>query len=165
MIQTRVTRESVDLLDEFLGMQSKIVSESEEGSTRESGKESESGIEIKQESSKNQERKNTLEITHTPTTLIILICAHAKRDKRCGILSDILLAEFEKVLFDLNLQDKVRVYGCSHVGGHKYAGNVLVWPQGDVYGRVTACHVRALVEECVLGKKVLKELWRGRVES
>ena len=65
--------------------------------------------------------------------------------------------------FQKGIVDNTLVYGCSHVGGHKYAGNVLVYPPGDVYGRVNTCHVKNIVEESVLGDKVIKELWRGRI--
>jgi len=33
----------------------------------------------------------------------------------------------------------------SHIGGHKYAGNVIVYPSGTWYGRVTPCHVPHLL--------------------
>lgn len=59
------------------------------------------------------------------------------------------------------------VLGCSHVGGHKFAGNVIVYgPQGGHwYGRVKPCHAEQIVETHILGGKVLKELWRGRMEQ
>jgi len=96
---------------------------------------------------------------------IVLICAHKKRDKRCSSSAELLIAEFERVLNELGCAGSIGVYGCSHVGGHKYAGNVIVYPQGDWYGRVSPCHVHFLVKEAVLGKKIVKDLWRGRCGS
>lgn len=57
------------------------------------------------------------------------------------------------------------MYPTSHVGGHKYAGNVIVYNKNmkgaDWYGRVTACHVEAIVRAAMEGK-VVQELLRGK---
>ena len=78
-------------------------------------------------------------------------------------MADFLIKEFESVIKAQGLEDQVGVYGCSHVGGHKYAGNVIVYPSGDWYGRVLPCHVEFLVEEAVEKQSIVKELWRGRI--
>lgn len=60
----------------------------------------------------------------------IFICAHRQRDERCGycgsVLVDLLRQEFAKAA-EANPKIQVSVYPCSHVGGHIYAGNVLVF--------------------------------------
>lgn len=33
-----------------------------------------------------------------------------------------------------------------HLGGHQYAGNVIVYPSGRWYGRVLTCHVPLLID-------------------
>ncbi|KII95793.1 hypothetical protein PLICRDRAFT_34741 [Plicaturopsis crispa FD-325 SS-3] len=58
------------------------------------------------------------------------------------------------------------VLKCSHVGGHKYAGNCTIYtPRGAGvwYGRVTPHEVPAIVRETVLGGRVLPALLRGGV--
>lgn len=30
----------------------------------------------------------------------------------------------------------VHLWECSHIGGHKYAGNIIVYPEGDWYGNL-----------------------------
>ncbi|RPD81227.1 Sucraseferredoxin-like protein [Lentinus tigrinus ALCF2SS1-7] len=53
---------------------------------------------------------------------------------------------------------------CSHVGGHKYAGNVIInTPQGVSiwYGRVTPHEVDAIVKETIIGGRILPALLRG----
>ncbi|EJF61143.1 hypothetical protein DICSQDRAFT_61143 [Dichomitus squalens LYAD-421 SS1] len=53
---------------------------------------------------------------------------------------------------------------CSHIGGHKYAGNVIInTPRGVSvwYGRVTPHEVDAIVRETIIGGKVLPPLLRG----
>lgn len=52
----------------------------------------------------------------------------------------------------------------SHMGGHKFAGNCIVYlPQGACvwYGRVTPHTVEAVVKDTILGGKVLPALLRG----
>mmetsp|Transcript_26538 Transcript_26538/g.61955 ORF Transcript_26538/g.61955 Transcript_26538/m.61955 type:complete len:256 (-) Transcript_26538:45-812(-) len=86
--------------------------------------------------------------------LNVFICAHTKRDERCGYCGPALL--------DAMKQQQIagRVRKCSHVGGHIYAGNVVVFPdasRGDFYGYVTPGNVRSVVS----GWARKSELWRG----
>jgi (2Fe-2S) ferredoxin len=57
----------------------------------------------------------------------------------------------------------VTVRRTSHVGGHAFAGNVLIYPSGDWYGFVTPADVSRLVEDHLAGGKVVTDLWRGRM--
>ncbi|KAJ3375736.1 hypothetical protein GGF31_002940 [Allomyces arbusculus] len=94
----------------------------------------------------------------------VLVCAHKKRDSRCGESGPILIREFHRVIdrdFP-DLHDQVAVYGTSHIGGHKFAGTLIMYPSGDWYGRVHTCDVTTLVQEQVRGGHTVKKLWRGR---
>ena len=67
----------------------------------------------------------------------VLICTHNSRDTRCGIIGPIINKLFTQNLSskgllhpenpDESIRGKVRVGNISHIGGHKYAGNVIVW--------------------------------------
>jgi len=61
----------------------------------------------------------------------VFVCTHKMRDKRCGVLGLILAEQFQKSLRDRQLDGKVTVRKISHVGGHKYAGNIILYPSGD----------------------------------
>ncbi|KAJ3035272.1 hypothetical protein HK097_004247, partial [Rhizophlyctis rosea] len=92
------------------------------------------------------------------------------RDKRCGVAGPILVSEFRKAAIELNMADQIVVMGVSHFGGHKFAGNVIVYHRnpkinGNWYGRVSACHVRPILISTVREGKVFKRLWRGRMED
>ena len=115
----------------------------------------------------------------------ILICTHNSRDTRCGIIGPMLNQLFTDYLSskgllhpedpDIGMRGKVRVGNISHIGGHKYAGNVIVylppekdnWNQGGKgiwYGRVGGqTDVERIVDETVLGGKIIQELLRGGV--
>eukprot|EP00659_Diplonema_papillatum_P000582 gene582-877_t len=87
-----------------------------------------------------------------------LACAHTQRDPRCGycgaVLADLAAARDE---------DGLVVGKVSHVGGHRFAGNALVYDeQGlDWFGFVTPKNLgAALAKEW---SPALFERWRGRV--
>ena len=59
---------------------------------------------------------------------------------------------------------RVLILRNSHIGGHKFAGNVIIYfPTGNGvwYGRVSTHEVQAVVESTIIGGKVLPKLLRG----
>ncbi|OLN85035.1 Altered inheritance of mitochondria protein 32 [Colletotrichum chlorophyti] len=138
--------------------------------------------------------------------VMVLICGHGGRDMRCGITGPILREEFEKrfegagvrvlkgavevkeaqgvdVLEGARGKEEVsaRVGLISHIGGHKFAGNVIVYippglknaggekhplaGKGIWYGRVEPKHVEGIVKETVLGGKVIEDMFRGGIDQ
>lgn len=131
-----------------------------------------------------------VDINHSPT---ILICGHAGRDMRCGAMAPVLETEFQRVLKtqgfesadnDGNTVDDpnhAHLARISHVGGHKYAGNVIVYippkmtlrnssephplaGKGIWYGRIEPKHVEGIVAETILGGKVVSDHFRGGID-
>ncbi|KAI9020909.1 Sucrase/ferredoxin-like-domain-containing protein [Phycomyces nitens] len=102
---------------------------------------------------------------------VILVCTHTMRDKRCGVLGPLIVDEFKRVLEEKNLlkntkKGGVEVWGTSHFGGHKFAGNIIIHQKGlggHMYGNVRQCHVEDLVDRHIINQKVVRELWRGQV--
>ncbi|KAI9252901.1 Sucrase/ferredoxin-like-domain-containing protein [Phascolomyces articulosus] len=100
---------------------------------------------------------------------VVLVCTHTMRDKRCGVLGPLLVEEFRKVLSEQGLlkgqeKGRVEVWGVSHFGGHKFAGNLIIHQKclgGHMYGNVRQCHVPSIVDRHIINHKVIKELWRG----
>lgn len=74
-----------------------------------------------------------------PHAAVILLCSQRTRDARCGQSAPLLRREFERHLRALGLQRDlddnrpggVGIYFISHVGGHKYAANVIVYRRRD----------------------------------
>ena len=112
----------------------------------------------------------------------VLICSHGSRDARCGVIGPILHKlftdhlEYRGLLHpenpDISLHGKVRVGNISHIGGHKFAGNVIIyippehnWNDGGKgiwYGRVGGqADVERIVNETILQGRVIDELFRG----
>jgi len=56
----------------------------------------------------------------------------------------------------------------SHIGGHKYAGNVIVYRNtgstsfGDWYGYVNVKDVSRLLESSIVKGEIVQDLYRGR---
>lgn len=57
----------------------------------------------------------------------VFVCAHGSRDKRCGVCGPVLIEKLKEGIQSRGLNDKVFVSACSHVGGHKYAGNLIIY--------------------------------------
>jgi len=61
---------------------------------------------------------------------------------------------------------KVLILRNSHNGGHKYAGNMLIYTSSQAgvwYGRATTHNVEPIVHSTILGGKILPSLLRGGV--
>jgi hypothetical protein len=101
----------------------------------------------------------------------VFICAHGSRDKRCGVCGPPLRERFNQEIALRGLGEQVFVNYCSHIGGHKYAGNVIVFRpdggsggcSGHWYGYVTPDDVPEIVEKHIGLGEVVDRLWRGQM--
>lgn len=60
---------------------------------------------------------------------ILLVCTNGKRDACCALRGRALMSA-------LAADHAERTWECSHLGGHRFAGNLVCLPHGLVYGRV-----------------------------
>ena len=101
---------------------------------------------------------------------IILLCSHTRRDARCGITAPLIKKEFDRHLRKHGLHRDadderpggVGVYFVSHVGGHKFAANILIYRKKDQQmiwlARVKPEHCEGIVKYTILqGKLVYPE--------
>jgi len=145
-----------------------------------------------------------------PYHATIHICSHKKRDRRCHVTTDPIIAALthaieemgdtwhvdtrgdEESLFesyrikpndseesiisrkkeliaqsrnaDDDADKHVGIFKVSHVGGHKFAGQVIIWlPNGTSiwYGRVTTQDCKVIVEETLKRGRIVADLMRG----
>lgn len=83
-----------------------------------------------------------LSLTDCPHSAVILMFSQRTRDVRCGQSAPLLRKEFERLLRPLglyrDLHDErpggVGIYFISHVGGHKYSANVMVYRRPNAFG-------------------------------
>ncbi|HEX8097628.1 MAG TPA: sucrase ferredoxin [Pyrinomonadaceae bacterium] len=84
---------------------------------------------------------------------LYLVCTHGKRDKCC--------AKFGYPLYKSLKQMHASVWQSSHVGGDRFAANLVCFPHGLFYAHVTEASSRAILEEYGRRRLVL-EKYRGR---
>ena len=96
----------------------------------------------------------------------VMICGHASRDSRCGYCGPKLATEFIKQRKKATNFD---VYQCSHLGGHHFAGNVIIFNEsgGHWLGYVRPSDVPKLISIYLNGSSKNSEQrtprWRGAI--
>eukprot|EP01121_Diplochlamys_sp_Union-15-3_P000102 TRINITY_DN10093_c0_g1_i2.p1 TRINITY_DN10093_c0_g1~~TRINITY_DN10093_c0_g1_i2.p1 ORF type:complete len:126 (+),score=21.94 TRINITY_DN10093_c0_g1_i2:349-726(+) len=93
----------------------------------------------------------------------LFVCSHKARDIRCGECGPKVYEAILKEITERKLKNEVEIAQCSHVGGHEYAGNLLCYPNGDWFGRLTAEDIPSLFDEYISKGKILTTKWRGRM--
>jgi len=86
---------------------------------------------------------------------VFVVCTHGKRDRCC--------AKYGHPLYD-GLKGKIDpewVWQSTHVGGDRFAGNVVVLPEGLYFGRVEDGDLDPLLDSYFEGRIYL-DLYRGR---
>ena len=83
-----------------------------------------------------------------------LVCTNGARDPCCAIRGPAVAQALDRVR-------PGQVYECSHLGGHRFAANVLVLPDGLCFGRLDARAAPTLVDALDEGQLPLEHL-RGR---
>lgn len=82
------------------------------------------------------------------------VCTNGQRDLCCARFGLPVYAGLRERLGE-------RVWQVTHLGGHRFAPNVLVLPQGAVYGRVHEAHLDDFVADIESGRLAVPHL-RGR---
>jgi len=86
---------------------------------------------------------------------LVLVCTHGARDCRCGTSGGALFDALRRELElrrqnsreeDDQIWERIRLGEVAHVGGHKYAANVLAFPVGDWLGNLRAEHAAAVLD-------------------
>ena len=82
------------------------------------------------------------------------VCTNGQRDLCCSRYGLPAWTRLDEIAGE-------RAWQTTHVGGHRFAPNVLVLPQGALYGRVTEAEVPGFAETVEAGRLSLEHL-RGR---
>ena len=86
---------------------------------------------------------------------LFLVCTHGKHDPCC--------ARYGRPLYEA-LRDELEpewAWQCSHIGGDRFAGNLVCLPEGLYYGRVDREAAGAVLDEH-FGGRILLDHYRGR---
>ena len=85
---------------------------------------------------------------------LLLVCTNGKRDACCALRGRALTT----ALADDHAE---RTWECTHLGGHRFAGNFVCLPHGIVYGRVGPAEGPRLADSYLAGR-LDPDLLRGR---
>jgi hypothetical protein len=85
---------------------------------------------------------------------LYLVCTNGKHDACCAEHGLPVARELAALLPD-------RVWECSHVGGDRFAGNLVCLPEGSFYGHLDPASARSVVDAHEDGR-ILLDHWRGR---
>jgi len=86
---------------------------------------------------------------------LFLVCTHGKRDRCC--------ARYGRPLYDAlcEVAEDDRVWQTTHVGGDRFAGNLVCLPEGLYFGRVGPGDAWQVLEE-LLARRIHLDRYRGR---
>ncbi|KFK27166.1 hypothetical protein AALP_AA8G344000 [Arabis alpina] len=100
----------------------------------------------------------------------VFVCCHGSRDRRCGVCGPSLVSRFREEIELHCPRSEVSVSPCSHIGGHKYSGDVIIYGlntnqrvTGHWYGCVTLEDVPLLLEQHINKGEIVDRLWRGEM--
>ena len=85
---------------------------------------------------------------------LYLVCTNGKRDACCAKFGLPVFGSFQRIV-------RNTVWQTTHVGGHRFAANILCFPYGILYGRVSVEDVKSIVDSFQQGE-ILIEKHRGR---
>lgn len=103
-----------------------------------------------------------IEVSIDPNQAYVFLCSHRTRDKRCGITAPLIKKEIDLHTRELGYYrdsgddrpDGVKVGFINHIGGHKYAANVIIYLKRSGkniwLARVNPNNVKPIVDECIL---------------
>ena len=88
------------------------------------------------------------------TDPVVLVCTHARHDACCGMRGRPVAAALAEAHPDL-------VWECTHVGGHRFAANLVLPLDGTYYGRVEAETVVDVVDAHLKKSEISADHVRG----
>lgn len=114
------------------------------------------------------EAKGVLSVDRS-SEYFIFVCAHLTRDKRCGYCG-LVLVDLMQVAVQAMAKagsPNISVLPCSHVGGHIYAGNVLVYSRfgGVCFGLFTPDDVEVLISSLLEDKGAVPPSLSSRIRG
>lgn len=107
-----------------------------------------------------------------PNQAHVFLCSHRTRDKRCGVTAPIIKKEMDIYLRDLGLYRDhgdnrpggVNISFINHIGGHKYAANIIIYLRKSGkniwLARCKPNNCRPIIDECILSNG---KVWPDKV--
>lgn len=85
---------------------------------------------------------------------LLMVCGHNLRDRRCGLMTSEILSQKSFI-------QQYNVGIVSHIGGHKFAGNIIMYTRSKVDNATTSVWFRHVTPQVL--PTILQELKNGRI--
>lgn len=85
---------------------------------------------------------------------LVLVCTHGAHDGCCAVAGSAVYKELLK-------KEGVSAWRTTHVGGHRFAANLIMLPEGIYYGRVNGGNLDDVVSSHLRGE-IFLDCYRGR---
>ena len=109
-----------------------------------------------------------IKITNFESEKILMVCGHNQRDRRCGIMTNEIISKK-----DLKEVGKYDLGVVSHIGGHKFAGNIAIYMKNKndeneiktntIWFRHVTPEVLDLILKQLEEGKIIQEFYRGSI--
>jgi hypothetical protein len=90
---------------------------------------------------------------------LYLVCTHGKRDKCCAKFGYALYKSLRAGRGDA---EREQIWQSSHIGGDRFAANLICFPHGLFYAHVTADAGQTILAEYEQGRRLVLTGYRGR---
>lgn len=129
-------------------------------------------IEARENSTEPPSQVQGYTVDKSTSRAYVFLCSHRTRDKRCGVTAPLMKREMDYRLRETGhyrdvgdeTPDGVHVTYVNHVGGHKFAANVIIYlKSGEIIwlAKCTPANAQPIIDETVLGGgKVWSDLVR-----
>ena len=86
----------------------------------------------------------SVDVGHAQADPLVGVCTNGRRDPCCAVLG-------RPIAMSLAERFGSRIYEISHLGGHRYAGTMVVLPTGYLYGTLDPDSAAEVVEKAIVG--------------
>lgn len=104
---------------------------------------------------KRLQTKDFSQFNHSkaPFAKLLLVCIHGSRDRRCFEHGSSVLQAMKDYLKSEDIpESEIAVRASSHIGGHEFAGTLIVYPEAQWYGNLSAAKVPTLMQHVREGR-------------
>ncbi len=102
---------------------------------------------------------NTKVLSQSKHTRDLFVCTHGNRDACCGTQGFVIYEKLKKMFRD---NSNVRIWRISHLGGHRFAPNLLDMPQGRIWARFDEEEVLSIIQS-KMDSEIVNKCYRGLI--
>ncbi len=95
----------------------------------------------------------------TRPTQDVLVCTHGSHDQCCARYGNPFYVQAQRMVESLS--EDVKVWRCSHFGGHRFAPTAITLPDGRAYARLDSFSLKSILTRSGSLDLMIKSIYRG----